>query len=530
MGVWALLTEPSRDLKSPHHRRQARLMATVLVFIVPLFAAFVPVAAVTRSSGVDLLDLFIGGALTASGVVAWALTRTRNYRRGAMILTFAAIFGATIVGLREPDPVRAIFSTLLSLTGPLYASFLLSIRATVLSSLASLTSMVVALALNGNVSFALALTPIFFAMCVLGLTIVSATLRERHVEELEASSTLLRTALDASQDAAIIVDPGGRVSEWSLVAARLLGVEQRDALGKELSSLVRLDGAPGASPSPRPVDLTATRLDGTSFPCEGLIAALPDGRSAVFLRDVSERKQMEARLMMSDRLETMGRMVAGVAHEINNPLAYITSNLNFLVSALREAPPPVEEMADVLKETVDGARRINSIVQDLRVFSRSGEFESVGPVDLEAMLESVFGIAHHRLKESKATLKREYAKVGAVWGIESRLAQVFLNLVVNAAQAVEGASEREIVVSTYRDRDRVFVTVRDSGPGIPDAARKKLFSPFFTTKPAGQGTGLGLYISQSIISGLRGELRLAPSERGTCFEVMLPGVVTPDDE
>jgi C4-dicarboxylate-specific signal transduction histidine kinase len=218
----------------------------------------------------------------------------------------------------------------------------------------------------------------------------------------------------------------------------------------------------------------------------------------------------------------MGRMVAGVAHEINNPLAYVTANLNFLTGVIDDVPLPVDEMREVVKETVEGARRIQAIVQDLRIFSRSGEFEAVTPVDVEAVLDSVVGIASHHLKEAKATLRRDYAKVGTAYGIESRLAQVFLNLVVNAAQALGDAPRREIIVTTRREDTRVIISVRDFGPGIPESVRQKLFTPFFTTKPAGQGTGLGLYISQSIITGLKGELRLEPVDVGTCFEVVLP--------
>ncbi len=498
-------------------------MSAVLIFVVPAYLLMALLAALTRPIAVTPSDLALGIGIGVLAVAAYGFNRTEHYQRGAVLLTITAIAGTAIVGYREPDPTRALYSALISITGPLYASFLLSARATLIASLATLGTTVGVVVLNPAISPAMAVIPLFFTIYVLSLTVVSARLRERQVEELEQGSALLRSTLDASQDAAIIIDRKGRVTEWSLVAARLLGVTQLEALGKELLTLVksetelRLDGG-----QTRYLEFDATRLDGARFPCEGFFAALPDGRTAVFLRDVSERKQMEARLMMSDRLETMGRMVAGVAHEINNPLAYVIANLNYLKGVTAEGETSGEEVQAVLAETSEGARRIQAIVQDLRIFSRSGEFEAVTPLSVEAVLDSVVTIAQPRLREARATVRREYGNVGNVFAIESRLAQVFLNLIVNAAQALIETSKRDIVVSTKVVEGRVIIGIRDFGPGIPEAARGRLFSPFFTTKPAGQGTGLGLYISQNIVSGLKGELRVESSSEGTLFEVVLP--------
>jgi PAS domain S-box-containing protein len=498
-------------------------MSAVLVFVVPTYLVMALVAGLTRKIPVNPTDVILGTIAFASSVVAYALNRTERYQRGALLLTVTAIIGTTLVGAREPDPVRAIFSVLIAVTGPLYASFLLSARVTLVSALFTLAAIVGVMFTNPAIETSMAVIPIFFAAYVLSLTVVSATLRERHISELEQAAALLRSTLDASQDAAVIIDAAGHVTEWSLVAARLLSVPASEAIGRDLSSLVHgVQLTPGKEPAR--IEFSAERLDGTSFSCEGLLAPLPDGRSAVFLRDVSDRKQMEARLMMTDRLETMGRMVAGVAHEINNPLAYVSANLNFLTSVIGKEETPVVELQSVLQETSEGARRIQSIVQDLRIFSRSGEFEAVTPIHVEAIIDSVITIAQPRLREARAIVTRDFARVDAVLGIESRLAQVFLNLIVNAAQALTETSQREIIVSTRREGDRVVIGVRDFGPGVPEELRSRLFSPFFTTKPAGQGTGLGLYISQSIITGLKGELRVTNASPGALFEVSLPAV------
>ncbi len=524
VGVWEFLTEPSAAVRGQHHRRQSRLMSAVLVFVVPTYLVMALAAAVSRTVAVTTTDFVLGGVLGLMSLVGYLLNRTEQYQRGAHLLTLTAIVGACFVSAREPDPVRAIYSAMIALTGPLYASFLLSARATLFSSLGCLALGVAVLIGNPAVPSSMAVIPIFFMAYVLALTVVSAALRQRQVKDLEGAAALLRSTLDASPDAAIIIDPLQRVTEWSLVAARLLGVSSVDALGKDLTTLARSpnESTFAASDQARRLEFDATRLEGSTFPCEGLLAPLPDGRSAVFLRDVSDRKQMEARLMMTDRLETMGRMVAGVAHELNNPLSYVTANLNYLSTRLAEEQLVPEDAKTVIDETRQGTRRIQTIVQDLRIFSRSGEFEAVNAVDIEAVLDSVLTLAQQRVKEARATVTRQFGNVGSVYGIESRLGQVFLNLIVNAAQALGDSERREIIVSTVREGDRVIIGVRDFGPGVPETIRPRLFTPFFTTKPAGQGTGLGLYISQNIISGLKGELRLSSPGQGALFEVVLP--------
>ncbi len=497
-------------------------MSAVLVFVVPVYGVMAVLAGLTRDIAVSGADVVMGIAAGVSGVVAYFLNRTERYQRGALLLTVTAIVGTTLIGAREPDPMRAIYSLLIGLTAPLYASFLLSVRVTLVSAIAAFMAIIGVVLSHPAITPGMAVIPVFFSAYVLSLTVVSATMRERQVGELERAAALLRTTLDASQDAAIIVNTRGQVTEWSLVAARLLGVTQLEALGKDLSGLMKSPPSLQPGREPRRVEFDAVRLDGTTFVCEGLVAPLPHGRAAVFLRDVSYRKQMEARLMMTDRLETMGHMVAGVAHEINNPLAYVSANLNFLSTVIGEVGTEVDEVKRVIEETTEGAKRIQAIVQDLRIFSRSGDFEAVRPIQIEAVIDSVITIAKPRLRDARVSVMKDYSGVDSVLGIESRLAQVFMNLIINAAQAVTENSRREIIVSTRRLEDKVIIGVRDFGPGIPDEIRPRLFSPFFTTKPAGQGTGLGLYVSQTIVTGLKGELRVSNPGEGALFEVVLP--------
>jgi PAS domain S-box-containing protein len=243
---------------------------------------------------------------------------------------------------------------------------------------------------------------------------------------------------------------------------------------------------------------------------------------AVF-RDLRERKRLEAQLVTSERMASLGRLAATVGHEINNPLAYVLSSIALVERELAGLP---EDKARTLRELVanvdEGARRIRDVVEDLRVFGRERTGE-IGSVDLVRLLDRAASIASHEVRR-RATLVKDYGKLPPVSGSEARLGQVFLNLLVNAAQAIPedgGAHEVRIEARHCEADDRVEVDVVDTGVGIEPAIAAHVFDPFFTTKP-GAGTGLGLSISQHIVVSLGGTLTLASSKPGeTRFRVVL---------
>ena len=269
-------------------------------------------------------------------------------------------------------------------------------------------------------------------------------------------------------------------------------------------------------------------------------------------RDVTEQKKMQARLLLADRMASVGTLAAGVAHEINNPLAYVVTNMELVaseLSALAEESPSyfaaidpsaardevenkmvgrLSELRQTLQEAQDGIERVRQITRDLKTFSRADE-ERRGPVDVSRVLDASINMAWNEIRH-RARLVKNYGRVPHVEANEARIGQVFLNLLINAAQAIpEGAADsNEIRVSTQLDGPgRVRIDVRDSGAGISPEALRRIFDPFFTTKPVGVGTGLGLSICHGIVAQLGGEI-LVSSEmgKGSTFSVVLPAAKT----
>jgi PAS domain S-box-containing protein len=269
-----------------------------------------------------------------------------------------------------------------------------------------------------------------------------------------------------------------------------------------------------------------------------VVARGPDGRALRLVgtcQDVTERRRMLERLQLADRMVSVGTLAAGVAHEINNPLAFVNANVAYALEALERlaapglTPPPevvlrvAEDCRIALGEAATGASRVRRIVQDLKSLSRTSEDRLV-PVDVGRALETALHIARTDLRHRARVLTR-LAGVPPVLGDEGRLSQVFLNLLVNAAQAIpEGQVDRnEVEVRLGVEGERIVLSVRDTGCGIAPENLKRIFDPFFTTKPVGVGTGLGLAISHGIVTSLGGELDVesAPG-RGSTFRVRLP--------
>ncbi len=254
-------------------------------------------------------------------------------------------------------------------------------------------------------------------------------------------------------------------------------------------------------------------------------------RLAGTFTDVTEKKAFQARLVSTDRLSSMGALAAGMAHEINNPLAYVVSNVAYAHEVMAPAiesgeplyGPEAQDAMKALLEAVEGAERVRKIVQDLKTFSRADGDEK-GLVDVRESLRMALTMARSSTKH-RAHVETDFAEVPMVEAAEHRLGQVFLNLVVNAAQAIpEGRGGQDLIrVATRAFGRSVVVEVQDSGCGMSPEVLARLFEPFFTTKPSGTGTGLGLSICHGIVTGMGGRIEVESLPgKGSTFRVVLP--------
>jgi signal transduction histidine kinase/CheY-like chemotaxis protein len=239
-----------------------------------------------------------------------------------------------------------------------------------------------------------------------------------------------------------------------------------------------------------------------------------------------ERERMREQLVHTQRLESLGALAAGVAHEINNPLAYLSSNVDLVAEALaRPSRFTHEELVAAVRDAQEAIERVRLLVRDLRTFARSGGRERKS-FDVHRAIDDAIKVAWNEIRH-RARLVKDYGDLPPVVADEAGLGQVFLNLLVNAAQAIEEghADRNEIRVTTRVEGPWIEVQVRDSGRGIPADIQQRIFDPFFTTKALGQGTGLGLSICLSLVQADGGTLGVdsAPG-RGACFTVRLPVV------
>jgi PAS domain S-box-containing protein len=374
---------------------------------------------------------------------------------------------------------------------------------------------------------------IAFARAI-GSQLVQALALARSIDRLAASELRYRTVTESASDAIAIMTPDGVCVEVNQTMERALGLPRARIVGRRLGDFEVAGPEPDADPARRWADRGAPRQlrrsDGVivlmEFATQPVTLA---GEELVFAigRNVTERVSAQAQLMASDRMASVGLLAAGVAHEVNNPLAAVTSNLDHAGAEIdRLAPtlggPPFESMRGALRDARAAADVVRTIVRDLMTLSRADEDETA--TDVERVLEWSLRLAGHAIRH-RARIVRDYQPVAPVAANEPRLGQVFLNLILNASQALpdgKGATN-EIQIRTRPDGPAwVLVEVEDNGCGIPPEVMARLFTPFVTTKAPGVGTGLGLSICRDIIAGLGGTITAQSSVgRGSIFRVRL---------
>ena len=364
-------------------------------------------------------------------------------------------------------------------------------------------------------------------------------LRRKSAQLIARSDASFRAVIESMADL-VSVYRDGELEYINAAGLRLLGLEgsgerRTDA---DLRSRIHPDDRPRANerlgldrPHGEAVELRILAGDGGWRDCEvSALKAEFGGAPAVVLtgRDITERKRLHAKLLVSDRMASLGTLAAGIAHEINNPLTYVMGNLDVLGEALSgDAWPPDSERRElrkVIAESSDGAERVSKIVKGLRSFSRSEEAK-LSPVDLTQVIEQAVKMTANELSHH-AQLVREFAPAPMVIADDGRLTQVFINLIMNAVHAIPvGRRDAHRVTLRTRtdDQGRALVEVQDTGAGIAPEVLQHVFDPFFTTKNVGEGSGLGLSICHGIISGFGGQISIDSTlGQGTTVRVVLP--------
>ena len=232
-----------------------------------------------------------------------------------------------------------------------------------------------------------------------------------------------------------------------------------------------------------------------------------------------QRNRLDTAREHRDRLAMLGQLAAGVAHELSNPLAYVSANLGYLAEKLGGGPPSGDELRELLEETRDGVRRMIGLVQDLRSAGRRPRGDG-GLVDLDALARRAAVLVGAQFKH-RVEFRLEPGAPPPVAAEGERLLQILLNLLINAGQAMDRRGTA--VVRTRAEGPWSLLEVEDDGPGVPEALAERIFEPFFTTKPDGEGTGLGLAISLQIARSYGGELAVSRAPGGGArFTLRLP--------
>lgn len=374
-------------------------------------------------------------------------------------------------------------------------------------------------------------------------------------EALRDLAESLATTLHSIGDGVIATDVRGGVVRMNPAAQQLTGWTEGEAKGRPIEDVFKIVNNDTRLPLESPVvrslregrvvalesQALLLRRDGTTIPVADSCAPIRTGAREVsgavlVFRDqtgevsaATERAKFEQKLIFADRMASVGTLAAGVAHEINNPLTYVMANVENALEEIQaisggSASGRMKDLEEVLTEARDGVSRIAKIVRGLKTFSRADE-ERRSVVDLVPVLELSINMAFNEIRH-RARLVKDYGKLPLVNADDARLGQVFINLLVNAAQALpEGRTdENEIrIVTSTDDAGWAVVEVRDTGPGIAAAHLARIFDPFFTTKPVGVGTGLGLAICHNIVTDVGGRITVdSELGKGTVFRVVLP--------
>ncbi|MCB9686133.1 MAG: response regulator [Alphaproteobacteria bacterium] len=371
-------------------------------------------------------------------------------------------------------------------------------------------------------------------------TAVEVALQRHHLERsLRERERLFSTTLRCIRDGVVTTDATGRVTLLNPTAETLTGWEETEARGRPVERVLELmddrsneprdNGVATALGGTEPDPIAAARVvgrDGREFLVSTTVARVVDGDhllgTVAVMHDIERERQLRQQLEHAERLATFGTMAAGVAHEINNPLAFVVGNLHYAIESLSADGRSLDEV-QALEDALDGAQRISKIVEDFRSFGRATP-ASREPVRLADVIRYAITVTEaNRRRRFEVEVEVEGDPV--VYGDEARLGQVLVNLLVNATHAME-VDQRFAPITVRAGHDGetwVFVEVVDRGCGMSDEQLKRAFEPFYTTKPQGKGTGLGLSVAHGIVEAHGGAVQVRTrTGHGSTFRVTLP--------
>jgi PAS domain S-box-containing protein len=370
-------------------------------------------------------------------------------------------------------------------------------------------------------------------MSVLPLLVARIAAERGEMQQASGTTRLLAQVIEQAHDLILVLTPDGRCRHANDAFCRAIGFSHdelatmhsrslmvRESISAEdIQSVVRSGRAWQGT-------LTRTRRDGTTFPVQASVAGLLDERGRVshvvsVERDISEERRLRQQLIHSERLSAVGQLVAGVAHEINNPLQGIIGYTELLLGGHGQG-----DIRHDLEQIHSDANRVAKIVHHLLAFARRSSLDRA-VADLNEVVRSTLVLRKFDFRTGNITLDEQLSgQIPLIVINREEIQQIILNLVLNAEQAIRDSERHGVIhVRTGVADGSVFVEVSDDGPGIPLEMAGRIFEPFFTTKPVGQGTGLGLSVSLGIAEAHGGSLALEPRERGSCFRLTLPEAV-----
>ena len=356
--------------------------------------------------------------------------------------------------------------------------------------------------------------------------------RDRLADTLEINRQYLSNILRTSDHAIMIVDKNEKFIEWNKGAEKIFGYTADEAIGRhsgfilphgkkyvdELKQIQREVGKLGNS-----IILDTERItkSGKIIFVQLNVSRLPSsdgqytGRS-IIIRDFTEVKRLQQQIDQSEKLAVLGQLSAGIAHEIGNPLAGISSIVQLLQRKTND--DTTNEYLAILRENID---RISKKVRELVDFSRPPKYEEVY-VDLTGIIKTAIGIVKYDKRVKNVNFETDLSPdLPSIRAVADQLLQVFVNILINALDAVKG--EGIITVKSRNDDESIYIEICDNGCGMSEEVLDKIFEPFFTTKEVGKGTGLGLSVSYGIIKKFHGDIKATSKENeGSCFKIILP--------